>query len=88
VTIDEQIIKLRDLEHVSSMIVTHQLRDAFFIANHVATGSNGRVEFRPVENETESRTEFLMLKDGRVAFEGTATDLRASKDPYIVAFLS
>jgi ABC-type transporter Mla maintaining outer membrane lipid asymmetry ATPase subunit MlaF len=29
-----------------------------------------------------------MLKDGRVAFEGTATDLRASKDPYIVAFLS
>jgi phospholipid/cholesterol/gamma-HCH transport system ATP-binding protein len=88
VTIDEQIIKLRDLEHVSSMIVTHQLRDAFYIANHVASGSNGRVEFEPVDNEIESRTEFLMLKDGRVAFEGTATDLRASKDPYIVAFLS
>src|SRR5262249_48692585 len=63
VTIDEQIIKLRDLEHVSSMIVTHQLRDAFFIANHVASGRNGNVAFDPIENETESRTEFLMLKE-------------------------
>jgi phospholipid/cholesterol/gamma-HCH transport system ATP-binding protein len=31
-TIDEEIIKLRDLERVSSIIVTHQLRDAFYVA--------------------------------------------------------
>jgi phospholipid/cholesterol/gamma-HCH transport system ATP-binding protein len=87
VTIDEQIIKLRDLEHVSSMMVTHQLRDAFFIANHVAV--NGRsVSFEATTDEEQSRTEFLMLKQGRVAFEGTASELRASTDPYLRSFLS
>jgi phospholipid/cholesterol/gamma-HCH transport system ATP-binding protein len=87
VTIDEQIIKLRDLEHVSSMIVTHQLRDAFFIASHVAV-PGGPVTFEPVTDETQSRTEFLLLKDGRVAFEGTASELRKSTEPYLRAFLS
>src|SRR6188768_722176 len=35
-TVDEEIIKLRDLEGVSSVLVTHQLRDAFFVAEHAA----------------------------------------------------
>src|SRR3979409_2400233 len=35
-TVDEEIIKLRDLEHVSSIVVTHQLRDAFYVATHMA----------------------------------------------------
>ena len=36
-TVDEEIIKLRDLEDVSSIVVTHQLRDAFYVADHTAT---------------------------------------------------
>jgi hypothetical protein len=36
-TVDEEIVKLRDLEGVSSIVVTHQLRDAFYIAGHTAT---------------------------------------------------
>ena len=36
ITIDEEIIKLRDIEEVSSIVVTHQLRDAFFVAEHMA----------------------------------------------------
>ena len=44
-TIDDEIIKLRDLEHVSSIIVTHQLRDAFYIATHQAVEAAGRAEF-------------------------------------------
>src|SRR5437764_8851539 len=35
-TVDDEIIKLRDLESVSSIVVTHQLRDAFYIATHMA----------------------------------------------------
>src|SRR5215210_5183038 len=31
-SIDEEIIKLRDLEGVSSIVVTHQLRDVFYVA--------------------------------------------------------
>ena len=43
-TVDEEIIKLRDLEGVSSIVVTHQLRDAFFVAEHTAVtrGRRGR----------------------------------------------
>ncbi len=36
ITVDEEMVKLRDLENVSSIIVTHQLRDAFFVATHEA----------------------------------------------------
>src|SRR5919197_1358978 len=36
-TVDEEIVKLRDLENVSSVLVTHQLRDAFYVAEHLAT---------------------------------------------------
>ena len=35
-TIDAEIIKLRDVEHVTSIVVTHQLQDAFYIATHEA----------------------------------------------------
>ncbi|HEX5215387.1 MAG TPA: ATP-binding cassette domain-containing protein [Vicinamibacterales bacterium] len=90
-TIDEEIIKLRDIDGVSSMIVTHQLRDAFFIATHeaVKTGSGpDDVEVAPVSAATAEKTEFVMLRDGTIAFEGTAVELRASTDPYLKAFLS
>ena len=33
-TVDDEIIKLRDLEHVTSIVVTHQIRDAYYIATH------------------------------------------------------
>jgi phospholipid/cholesterol/gamma-HCH transport system ATP-binding protein len=87
-TIDEEIIKLRDLEGASSIIVTHQLRDAFYIATHEAVQSGGAVRFAAVGHAAAPRTTFIMLKDGRVLFEGQAADLRASADPYLKAFLS
>ena len=46
-TVDEEIIKLRDLEHVSSIVVTHQLRDAFYVATHMAErDADGKVTHR------------------------------------------
>jgi phospholipid/cholesterol/gamma-HCH transport system ATP-binding protein len=87
-TIDEEIIKLRDLEGVSSIVVTHQLRDAFFIATHAAARDGDEVRFGPASPEQAARTEFLMLKEGRVGFEGRADELRASADSYLKAFLS
>jgi len=90
ITIDEEIIKLRDLENVSSIVVTHQLRDAFFVAEHAALRENGRMHFEKADAKKADEAEFIMLKEGRVAFEGNASELReASKtDPYINAFLS
>ena len=87
-SIDAEIIKLRDLEHVSSMIVTHQLRDAFYIATHTGEQVGGQLRFRPDAPREMSRTEFIMLKDGKIVFEGPAAELRASTDEYLRAFLS
>lgn len=87
-TIDAEIIKLRDLEGVSSMLVTHQLRDAFYVAQHSATRERGEVRIQPAGPDEEDQTEFLMLRDGHVVFEGNAHELRASRDPYIQSFLS
>ena len=87
-TIDEQIVKLRDLEEVTSILVTHQLRDAFFVATHEAKRSGQDIEFVLAAKEKLEEAEFMMLKDGIIIFEGTADEVRASTDPYIQAFLS
>jgi len=88
-TVDEEMVKLRDLESVSSIIVTHQLRDAFFVAEHMAhRDARGHVEIVPATPQKERQAEFIMLRDGVIIFEGDADTLRASEDPYIRAFLS
>jgi phospholipid/cholesterol/gamma-HCH transport system ATP-binding protein len=87
-TVDAEIVKLRDLEHTSSIVVTHQLRDAFYIATHQARMTGGRVELAAVPPEDGQETEFIMLKSGGIVFEGTAAELRATADPYLRSFLS
>lgn len=87
-TIDDEIIKLRDAEAVTSIVVTHQLRDAFYIASHEAVRRGDEFDFVPASPGKRDQTEFLMLRDGSVAFEGNLDELRASGDPYLKAFLS
>jgi hypothetical protein len=86
--VDDEIVKLRDLENVSSIVVTHQLRDAFYIATHRAERQNGNVRMVPAEMDKERETDFIMLKDGIVWFEGDAKSLRESQDEYLRLFLS
>jgi len=88
ITIDAEIIKLRDLEQVSSILVTHQLRDAFYVATHKAVRLDGKIHIAPAEQAKCQEAEFIMLRDGDVVFEGNATELRKSSDPYLQSFLS
>jgi phospholipid/cholesterol/gamma-HCH transport system ATP-binding protein len=88
-TIDAEIIKLRDLEQVTSVLVTHQLRDAFYVATQEARrAADGQVELVEAAREKVEQADFVMIKEGRVHFEGTAAELRHSKDPYLQTFLS
>jgi len=88
-SIDAEIVKLRDLENVTSVIVTHQLRDAFFVATHEARRDEaGAIELVRADPDKVAQADFVMLRDGRVAFEGSAEDLRTSTDPYLREFLS
>ena len=90
ISVDEEMVKPRDLENVSSIIVTHQLRDAFFVATHEAVQRQGKdgYDIVPADAQKCDEAEFIMLKEGVISFEGNAAELRAAKDPYLKSFLS
>lgn len=87
-TVDAEIIKLRDIEHVTSVVVTHQLQDAFYIATHQAVDRNGHLEIVKADEHLTAEARFLMLKDAQVYFEGSAAGLLASEDPHLQRYLS
>ena len=87
-TINELVIKLRDLEDVSSVFVTHRLNDAYTLANERFIQENGRwVVRQELTDPGRINTHFLMLKNGEIIFQGTDKALRRSRDPYIKRFL-
>jgi len=87
-TVDAEIVKLRDLEGVSSILVTHQLRDAFHVAEQTALRKGKEIEFEPAAADKIAQCEFMMLREGVVIFEGDANAFRHAPDPYIQNFLS
>jgi phospholipid/cholesterol/gamma-HCH transport system ATP-binding protein len=87
-TIDDLVIRLRDLENVTCVAVTHQLRDAFYVATHQAVRRDGAIAIVPLGDDNPAKAEFIMLKDGGVYFDGTAARLRESSDPYLKRFLA
>jgi phospholipid/cholesterol/gamma-HCH transport system ATP-binding protein len=82
-SIDDEIVKLRDLQRVTGIIVTHQIRDAFYIATHRATRKNGAVQIDAVPDDAPPPADFLVLHDGRIRFEGTSSELLAAQDDYL-----
>jgi phospholipid/cholesterol/gamma-HCH transport system ATP-binding protein len=87
-TVDAEILKLRDIERVTSILVTHQLQDAFYVATHEAQAVDGRISISPARSRAAEDTEFMMLKDAGIYFHGSAHELLASTDPYLATFLS
>jgi phospholipid/cholesterol/gamma-HCH transport system ATP-binding protein len=84
--IDHEIVKLRDLEDVTTFVVTHQIRDAFYIAEHHAVKSGDKIEV--VKDPAKvTGVEFLVLRDGTIVFQGTAAELLANRDPYLQEYL-
>jgi phospholipid/cholesterol/gamma-HCH transport system ATP-binding protein len=87
--INELIIRLRDIEGVSSVFVTHRLRDAFTLATEYAEEADGSIEFiREDGTFCLAHTRLVMLHEGKIVFDGPDEVLRASKDPYIQRFLA
>lgn len=86
-TVDDEIVKLRDLEHVTGVIVTHQIRDAFYVATHRAVQTDGALQIVPTDGDDDPPADFMVLHDGRIRFEGTSTELLASEDEYLKELL-
>lgn len=88
-TICELAIKLRDLQDVSSIFVTHEMNNVSYLSSEYAiVNDQGEVVF---EKEGERlcliNTEVIMLRDGKIAFNGTDEQLRKNADPYIKRFV-
>ena len=87
ISVDDEIIKLRDLEHVTSIVVTHQMRDAYYIAEHEAVRGDTGVTIAKASRDKAERVGFMMLRDGRIHFRGSGAELLASQDPYLKQFM-
>jgi phospholipid/cholesterol/gamma-HCH transport system ATP-binding protein len=85
-TVDDEIVKLRDLQQGTSIVVTQQIRDAYYIATHRAARSNGTIRIEAVD-ERSTLAEFMVLHEGRIYFQGTASGLLAADDAYLKRFL-
>ncbi len=88
-TICELAIKLRDLQDVSSIFVTHEMNNVRYLSSEYATvDGEGHVIY---EKEGEKlcliNTEVIMFRDGKIIFSGSDERLRSSDDPYIQRFI-
>jgi phospholipid/cholesterol/gamma-HCH transport system ATP-binding protein len=87
-TICDLIVKLRDLEGVTSVLVTHQLRDAFQVAQSFVMMRHGEVTFNRVNDlDVLVGTEFIVLNRGEIVFRGLQRELWATDEPYVRKFL-
>lgn len=87
-SIDDEIVKLRDLERVTSIVVTHQIRDAHYIAMHKAVRVDGKVQIVDATEEEAAQVEFMVLHEGRIHFRGAVNELLASDDAFLREFLA
>jgi phospholipid/cholesterol/gamma-HCH transport system ATP-binding protein len=86
-TIITLILRLRDVYGVTALLATHRLQDGFALANFRFDPKSRRVSREAPSGTNLAPTRFLVLRDGRVYFEGSPDEILASKDPYLQRFL-
>ena len=87
-TIIELIVKQRDVYRTSSLLVTHRLQDAFVMASHYFDRNANAMRPLPPGTRSEVPMAFLVLRDGKIIFDGDAHELAQSKDEYIREYIS
>ncbi len=87
-TIVELIVKQRDVSKTSALMVTHRLQDAFTMATHEFDVKTNQVIKLPKGQRGDVPFSFLILRDGKVIFDGDAHQLATSRDEYIREYIS
>jgi len=87
-TINTLMVKLRDVQRMTSMVVTHRLQDAVMLSSFIFSaerqgllpaGANGH-------RTSAELTQILVLRDGNIYFSGSRQDLFRAEDPYLKKF--
>ncbi|MFB3776937.1 MAG: ABC transporter ATP-binding protein [Bryobacteraceae bacterium] len=87
-TIISLIIKERDLKNTTTVIVTHRYQDGTWLDDFRYNPSSNRLEPAATSGRGErSGTTFMVMREGRVVFEGDRLQLEASPDPYVAKFV-
>ena len=87
-TIVELIVKQRDVYKTSSLLVSHRLQDAFTMATHQFDKQTNRMRPLPHGQYCDVPMSFLILRDGKVIFDGDIRALALNKDEYIREYIS
>jgi phospholipid/cholesterol/gamma-HCH transport system ATP-binding protein len=87
-TIVELIMKQRDVYKTSALLVTHRLQDAFTMATHQFDKDTNQMIALPKGQLCDVAMSFLILRDGKVIFDGDGHSLATSRDPYIREYIS
>jgi phospholipid/cholesterol/gamma-HCH transport system ATP-binding protein len=87
-TIVELLVKQRDVYQTSSLLVTHRLQDAFVMASHVFDRNTNHMRHVEPGGRVEIPMAFLILREGKVIFDGDLHQLVQTKDDYIREFIS
>jgi phospholipid/cholesterol/gamma-HCH transport system ATP-binding protein len=87
-TIIELIVKQRDVHKTSSLLVTHRLQDAFTMATHQFDQQTNQMRVLPKGQYCDVPMSFLLLRDGKVIFDGDIHELAQSQDEYIREYIS
>ena len=87
-TIVELIVKQRDVYKTSALMATPRLQDAFTMATHQFDKATNQLVVLPKGQRGEVPMSFLILRDGKVIFDGDAHQLATSRDDYIREYIS
>jgi phospholipid/cholesterol/gamma-HCH transport system ATP-binding protein len=87
-TIVELIVKQRDVYKSSALLVSHRLQDAFTMASHYFDRAANEMRAVPPGARERIPMSFLLLRDGKVVFDGSGQELAASRDDYIREYIS
>jgi len=87
-TIVELIMKQRDVYKTSSLLVSHRLQDAFTMATHQFDKQTNTMRSLPRGQYCDVPMSFLILRDGKVIFDGDIRQLTHTKDEYIREYIS
>jgi phospholipid/cholesterol/gamma-HCH transport system ATP-binding protein len=82
------LIKERDSRNTAAILVTHRYQDGHLMANFRYNPDSGQIEpAREGEGFGNVKTKFLVMNEGRLVFDGSETELRASQDEYVRKFV-
>ena len=87
-TIVELIMKQRDVSKTSSLLVTHRLQDAFTMATHQFDPQTNQMRSLPRGHYCDVPMSFLVLREGKVIFDGDVRQIAHTKDEYIREYIS